>query len=111
VQTRAAPDIASHPLPFFYTYGLRVTVNTDNRLVTDTTVSKELLLIHQSYGLELDDLKDIIISGFKSAFLPYREKADLLKKVTQELAAFVEPADNGKRVAPPVVTAAAKPLS
>ena len=32
IQTRAAPDLASHPLPFFYTYGLRVTINTDNRL-------------------------------------------------------------------------------
>jgi adenosine deaminase len=111
VQTRAAPDIASHPLPFFYTYGLRVTINTDNRLMTDTTVSKELLLIHQSYGFQLDDIKELIISGFKSAFLPYREKADVLKKVTQELAGFVEPADTGKRPAPPVVTAAAKPLS
>jgi catechol 2,3-dioxygenase-like lactoylglutathione lyase family enzyme len=39
IQTRAAPDLASHPLPFFYTYGLRVTINTDNRLVTDTTVT------------------------------------------------------------------------
>ena len=111
VQTRAAPDIASHPLPFFYTYGLRVTINTDNRLVTDTTVSKEMLLIHQSYGFQLDDIKELIIGGFKSAFLPYREKADLLKKVTEELKGFVEPADSTKRVAPPAVTAAAKPLS
>jgi adenosine deaminase len=111
VQTRAAPDIASHPLPFFYTYGLRVTINTDNRLVTDTTVSKEMLLIHQSYGFQLDDIKELIISGFKSAFLPYREKADLLKKVTEELKGFVEPVDSKQRVAPPAVTAAAKPLS
>jgi adenosine deaminase len=110
VQTRAAPDLASHPLPFFYSYGLRVTINTDNRLVTDTTVSKELLLVHKEYGLGLDDIKELIISGFKSAFLPYREKADLLKKVTKELAQFVEPASNGVDRQPPV-TAAAKPVS
>jgi adenosine deaminase len=112
VQTRAAPDLASHPLPFFYSYGLRVTINTDNRLVTDTTVSKELLLIHREYGLELADLKELIISGFKSAFLPYREKADLLKKVTRELEQFTEPPAlaNGDERVPPV-TAAAKPLS
>jgi adenosine deaminase len=113
IQTRAAPDLASHPLPFFYTYGLRVTINTDNRLVTDTTVSKEMLLIHQTYGLGLEDLKELIISGFKSAFLPYREKADLLKKVTAELAQIKEPTEaaDAKRIAPPAVTAAAKPLS
>ena len=92
VQTRAAPDFQSHPLPFFYSYGLRVTINTDNRLVTNTTVSKELLLCHQLYGLNLQDIKNILIGGFKSAFLPYREKADLLKKVTAELEKFEEPA-------------------
>src|SRR5437764_8307905 len=112
IQTRAAPDLASHPLPFFYTYGLRVTINTDNRLVTDTTVSKELLLVHEQYGLDLYDIKELIIDGFKSAFLPYREKADLLKKVTAELAQIKEPTEPAdKKVAPQPVTAAAKPLS
>jgi adenosine deaminase len=91
IQTRAAADFASHPLPFYYNYGLRVTINTDNRLVTDTTVSKELLLCHQHYGFRLSDIKELIVSGFKSAFLPYREKADLLKKVTRELEAFQLP--------------------
>jgi adenosine deaminase len=111
VQTRAAPDLESHPLPFFYSYGLRVTINTDNRLVTNTTVSKELLLVHQQYGLGIEDIKELIISGFKSAFLPYREKADLLKKVTRELESFVEPSSLRSVEPEPVVTAAAKPVS
>ena len=67
------------------------TINTDNRLVTNTTVSKELLLCHLHYGFTLDDIKELIVSGFKSAFLPYREKADLLSRVTKELEQFVEP--------------------
>src|SRR5208282_5964048 len=50
---------------------LRETVNTDNRLVTDTTVSKELWLCHAQMGLSLKDLKQIILAGFKSAFLPF----------------------------------------
>lgn len=91
IQTRAAPDMASHPLPFFFNYGLRVTINTDNRLITNTTVSRELYLCHTMYGFTLDDMKELIISGWKSAFLPYREKADILKKVTAELASFSEP--------------------
>jgi adenosine deaminase len=100
VQTRAVSDFASHPLPFYYNYGLRVTINTDNRLVTNTTVSKELLLAHQHYGFTLDDLKEIIISGFKSAFLPYREKADVLKEINKELEAFQIPG-NGQAALPP----------
>jgi adenosine deaminase len=110
VQTRAAESYASHPLPFYFNYGLRVTVNTDNRLVTDTTVSKELLLCHQHYGLNLDDIKEILVSGFKSAFLPYREKADLLKAVVDELATFQLPA-NGRgvdRPEPPLVESASR---
>src|SRR5260370_34725857 len=96
IQTAAAPDLASHPLPFHYAYVLPVTINTDNRLVTSTTVSKELHLIPQQYGLVLEDLKELIISGFKSAFLPYREKPDLLKKVTRKLAPFVRPTPPGR---------------
>lgn len=88
IQTGAAPDFESHPLPFFYSYGLRVTINTDNRLMTHTTVSKELLLCHELYGFALSDLKELIISGFKSAFLPYREKRELLQQINRELLAF-----------------------
>ncbi len=96
IQTRAAESFAAHPLPFYFNYGLRVTVNTDNRLITNTTVSKELLLCHQHYGLSLCDLKEIIVSGFKSAFLPYREKADLLKVITRELDTFALPDAEGE---------------
>lgn len=97
VQTRATADFASHPLPFYFSYGLRVTINTDNRLVTDTTVSKELLLCHQHYGLTLDDIKEILVSGFKSAFLPYGEKADLLKAITKELDQYQLPSNGQQR--------------
>ncbi len=89
VQTGAVPDIASHPLKFYFDYGLRVTVNTDNRLVTDTTVTKELWLAHRHLGLSLEDLCTVVVSGFKSAFLPFREKADLLEAVNAEIAEVV----------------------
>jgi adenosine deaminase len=68
-------------------------VNTDNRLVTDTTVSKELWLVHTQMGLGLDDLKSIILSGFKSSFLPFHLKQQMLRKASEELRAFTaEPA-------------------
>lgn len=85
VQTRAVKSFETHPLKFYYQLGLRVTINTDNRLMTDTTVSKELWLAHQHYGFTLADIKEIIIAGFKSAFLPFRKKQALLDEVLKEL--------------------------
>jgi adenosine deaminase len=95
IQTKAAKSWEAHPVDFYVDYGLRVTINTDNRTITDTTVSKELWLCHQHYGWSLERIKEIIVAGFKSAFMPYREKVDLLKVVTQELATIQAPA-NGK---------------
>jgi adenosine deaminase len=97
IQTKAASSWEAHPVDFYVDYGLRVTINTDNRTVTDTTVSKELWLCHQQYGWTLDRIKEIIISGFKSSFMPYREKVDLLKVITQELDRFQAPS-NGRAV-------------
>src|SRR5687768_5173114 len=96
IQTKAALSFASHPVDFYVDYGLRVTINTDNRLITDTTVSKELWLCHKHYGWTLDTIKEILVAGFKSAFLPQREKADLLRAITTELAQFEAPS-NGQR--------------
>jgi len=90
VQTGAIRDLASHPLKLYYNLGLRVTVNTDNRLVTDTTVSKELWLCHTQMGLTLQDLKQIILAGFKSAFLPFHVKQQYLRSVSEELRAFTD---------------------
>src|SRR5262247_2824782 len=84
VQTGAVRDLASHPLKLYFNLGLRVTVNTDNRLVTDTTVSKELWLCHTQMGIALGDLKHIVLNGFKSAFLPFHVKQQYLRRVTEE---------------------------
>jgi adenosine deaminase len=90
VQTGAIRDLASHPLKLYYNLGLRVTVNTDNRLVTNTTVSRELWLCHTQMGLGLSDLKQIVLAGFKSAFLPFHVKQQYLRSVSEELRAFTE---------------------
>jgi len=86
VQTGSVSGLSSHPLKFYFDFGLRVTVNTDNRLITDTTVTKELLLAHREMGFSLDDLCTLVVQGFKSAFLPFREKADLLRQANAEIA-------------------------
>lgn len=88
VQTKAVKRMADHPIRLFYDLGLRVTVNTDNRMVTDTTVSREYLILHEQLGFTLDEIKEIILMGFKSAFLPYAIKRAMLAEVVDELKSF-----------------------
>ena len=88
VQTRAVLTMAEHPIRLFYDLGLRVTVNTDNRMVTNTTMSEEYLHLHEALGFTLEEIKDLIIMGFKSAFLPYAIKRSMLSEVVNELKSF-----------------------
>jgi adenosine deaminase len=88
VQTGAIASLATHPLRLYKNLGARVTINTDNRLITDTTVSKELWLAHTQIGLSWSDLRQIILNGFKSAFLPFHEKRRYLASVSKQLDAF-----------------------
>ncbi|MEE2830257.1 MAG: adenosine deaminase [Myxococcota bacterium] len=89
IQTRAVPSLASHPFRFYLDLGLRVTLNTDNRLITDTTVSEEYLLAQQQWDLGLDEIRWIMVNGFKSAFLPFREKKHLLRRAIQQFDEIV----------------------
>jgi adenosine deaminase len=90
VQTGAVRDLRTHPLKLYFDLGLRVTINTDNRLITDTTVSKELYLVHSELGVPFNDIKSMIVAGFKSSFQPFHEKQALLRKVALELARYDE---------------------
>ena len=88
VQTGAVRDLASHPVKLYFNLGLRVVINTDNRLVTDTSVSQELWHCHTKMGLSLRDIKQVIVAGFKSAFMPFHVKQAYLRRVTEELERF-----------------------
>jgi adenosine deaminase len=57
-------------------------------MVTNTTVSKEFQVIHEELGFNLEEIKEVIIMGFKSAFLPYALKRALLAEIVHELKAF-----------------------
>ncbi len=69
---------------------MRWTLNTDNRLITDTTVTDEYILAVQQWGLGIDELKWITINGFKSGFLPFREKTQIARRVVQEYDELVD---------------------
>lgn len=81
VHTGAVKSVAEHPFGLYYHEKLRVTLNTDNRLMSDTTATKEYKLAADSFGLSLDDLEKITINAMKSAFIPYRKRCDLIYNV------------------------------
>ncbi len=85
VQTGAVKSLESHPLRLYYDWGLRVTLNTDNRLISNTTVTDEYQLACKTFGFSEEDLKNIIIMGFKSSFMPYKSKVALLDRVLKIL--------------------------
>ncbi|MBT4292162.1 adenosine deaminase [bacterium] len=84
LQTGAILDYASHPIKKFMEEGLRVTLNTDNRLVSGTTMTNELVLAVEHYNLTTDQIAKILLDGFKSSFLPLVEKASLINRVLDE---------------------------
>jgi adenosine deaminase len=86
VQTGAVRDLRTHPLKLYHDLGLRVTINTDNRLITDTSVSRELWLCHTQMGFGREDIDRLIINGFKAAFLPFHQKQTMVRSVSRELA-------------------------
>ncbi|HSJ24350.1 MAG TPA: adenosine deaminase [Longimicrobiales bacterium] len=88
VQTRAAVSLAEHPLRLYYDQGLVVTINTDNRLMSGTTMTDEFLHAHTALGFTWDELCDITVMGFESAFLPWQEKVALVEAVTEEISAL-----------------------
>ena len=72
-------------------------MNTDNRMVTRTTVSEEYLKLHQTLDFSLEEIKELIIMGFKSAFLPYAIKRAMLADVVNELKAFTPASLDNKK--------------
>ncbi len=78
VHTGATPSLADHPFPHYLSKGYRVTLNTDNRLMSRTSMTDEYLLAHDQFGLTLDQLEKIAINGMKSAFSHYDERIQVI---------------------------------
>jgi adenosine deaminase len=81
VHTGAAASVAEHPFRIFYQERFRVTLNTDNRLMSDTSMTKEFEAAADTFGLSLDDFEKITINAMKSAFLPYNRRIDFIYSV------------------------------
>lgn len=81
IHTAAAESFAVHPFRLFYTNRFRVTLNTDNRLMSNTSMSKELDIAVRSYDLTIRDLEILTLNAMKSAFIHYDERCDVIYKV------------------------------
>jgi len=81
IHTGAARSLAEHPFRILYQEKFRVTLNTDNRLMSDTTMTKEFSAAGEAFGLSVEDFEKITINAMKSAFLPYNQRCDLIYSV------------------------------
>lgn len=78
VQTGAARSFAEHPFSLLYRNDFRVCLCTDNRLMSDTSLSREMAIAVEHFGLGLRDLEKLTINAMKSAFMPYGERVALI---------------------------------
>lgn len=79
VQTGAAPSIAAHPITLLAKLRYRITLNTDNRLMSDTSMTREMHALVTEAGWDLDDLRWVTTNAMKSAFLPFDERLELIE--------------------------------
>src|SRR5690606_5370097 len=90
VQTHVVTGYETHPIREYVAAGVAVTVNTDNRLFSHTTVTDELWLVHTRCGVPAEALREVALNGFRFAFLPYHEKQTLLREVEAQFREGVE---------------------
>lgn len=81
VQTGAVSSIAAHPFDLLARARFRVTVNTDNRLMSDTSMSKEMLVLADTFGYGWSDLQRFTINAMKSAFIGFDERLAIIDEV------------------------------
>lgn len=84
LQTGSSPwgsSISDHPFDIFYQLGLRVTVSTDNRLMSGVTLTSELALLAEAFGYDIDDLVQFQINAALAAFLPVEERLNLAGRI------------------------------
>jgi adenosine deaminase len=76
-------SLADHPFDLFYQLGMAVTVSPDNRLMSSTTVSRELGLLVDEFAYSLDDLQQFQINAALAAFAPLEDRLELVDRIEQ----------------------------
>jgi adenosine deaminase len=86
LQSCVVDDLAHHPFRFYLKEGLRVCLNTDNTLFARTSPTRELRLAVDTFDLTLLETENLLLNGFKSAFLPERVKGPMVQEALQTFA-------------------------
>ena len=81
IDTGAAPSIKEHPIGLLRKLNFRVTLNTDNRLMSDTSMSSEMTALVEAFDYTLKDLEWLTVNGMKSSFLPFDERLDIINHI------------------------------
>ncbi|MGW6394788.1 adenosine deaminase [Streptomyces sp. NPDC055103] len=81
LQTGAADSYAAHPIGLLRKLHFRATVNTDNRLMSGTSMSREFELLTDAFGYTLDDMQWFTVNAMKSAFIPFDERLAMINDV------------------------------
>ncbi|HZW40458.1 MAG TPA: adenosine deaminase [Ignavibacteriaceae bacterium] len=81
VHTGAVDKIENHPFGVLFREKFRVTINTDDRLMSDTTMTKEFMTAIEHFGLNLEDVEKITINSMKSAFISYKDRLNFIYKI------------------------------
>lgn len=83
LQTGAASSIAEHPITLLKGLRFRVTLNTDNRLMSGTSMTNEMVLLVEQAGWTLADLRWVTINALKSAFIPFDQRLALIEEIVK----------------------------
>ncbi|WP_406838620.1 adenosine deaminase [Streptomyces sp. AHU1] len=81
LQTGAADSYAAHPIGLLRRLHFRATVNTDNRLMSGTSMSQEFEHLVEAFGYSLDDMQWFSVNAMKSAFIPFDERLAMINDV------------------------------
>jgi adenosine deaminase len=94
VQTGAAPSIETHPIGLLRQMSFRVTVNTDNRLMSGVSLSSEFALLGEAFGYGWSDFEWLTINAMKSAFAHFDERLQIINTVIKPGFATARAASN-----------------
>ena len=83
-QTKSVRSLKYHPMNTYYQQGIRVTLNTDNRLISDTTLTKEFMLANTLFQFSLIDFREITIIAMKSAFMKHNDRIKMIHSIASE---------------------------
>ena len=84
IQTNIYDDIKSHPLKKLYDMGINVCINTDNRTVSNVTLSQEYVNVQRELLLTNEELYNMNVMAIEASFLSFNEKQELLNELNSE---------------------------